>query len=418
MHDPVLETARDGGIIFHEEVARDGAQGKTLLLGGQRSEIVRQHSSIFGSKGRQHLVFNAGFPSIGKEEFDTIRQVVNETDHCTLCVCGRLAKQDIDLMRTAVKGAQHGRIVLTVPLSDRTSHTLMHTDVETCVRTAVELAKYALDFGDVLVDFAMVDIVQTPGEQVMAYANRLFEVGASMAILCDTVGSLSPLQANRFFADLQASTEQPERFIVHMHNDLGYGLANTVAALAHGIRGLTSCWLSLGERAGMPSTEQLLFSVGYQPAELASRFGADIKAWDPPLDLKKIAPLSHLIGTWLGIQPRMTDPIVGGGVNSISTGTPFTNPDTFRPFDPDRVLGIPQTIHLTQMASLRIIDSVAASMGITLQADETLELQKWIKSEAYRRGMAIIEPHLFRAQVEAMRNSGAEALEISYAIRR
>jgi 2-isopropylmalate synthase len=92
MIDLIRDTISAGRMVIWEEVARDGAQAETLLTGPQRVKIGRAMAAMFGEHGPQHLVFAAGYPSIGKEEYEAIRQVVAEVDGCSLATHGRLTR--------------------------------------------------------------------------------------------------------------------------------------------------------------------------------------------------------------------------------------------------------------------------------------------------------------------------------------
>ena len=65
--DPIRATANAGRVVIWEEIARDGAQAKTLLSANDRLEIAQIQSSIFGAHGASHLVFAVGFPAVAHE---------------------------------------------------------------------------------------------------------------------------------------------------------------------------------------------------------------------------------------------------------------------------------------------------------------------------------------------------------------
>jgi 2-isopropylmalate synthase len=390
MHDFVRQTAASHGVIFHEEVARDGAQGKTLLDAEQRANVARRHSALLGPSAHRNLVFMAGFPSAGPEEYRAVRHVVSEIDTCYVGAAGRLLRDDIDLMASALAGARYGRMVLVVPVSEQICGVLMRREPRACLTAAVEAVRYAVDKApDIVVDVALVDAARADLGFVAEAATALTQAGASMAILCDTVGGLYPSEARAFFAGVTAA--KPDAvFVAHMHNDLGFGLINTLEALSNGIFGLTSSWLGLGERSGMPATEQLLFALGHEPERLAERLGVDERIWLEKPDLKGIVPLAQYISEAIDFQLRSTDPIVGSGVNSISTGTPFTNPNAFSPFDPEAVLGTPRKVLLTPLASLAIVATVARSLGFELAGPQLSAALSWVKSHAHAHRMAIV----------------------------
>jgi 2-isopropylmalate synthase len=67
--DHVRESAAAGRVVLWEEVARDGAQGKTLMTADIRVEVANATGALFGSDGARQVVFAAGFPAVCREEF-------------------------------------------------------------------------------------------------------------------------------------------------------------------------------------------------------------------------------------------------------------------------------------------------------------------------------------------------------------
>ena len=47
MKDHIINTSKLGGICFWEEIARDGAQSKTIMNGNDRSFFANKHASLF-----------------------------------------------------------------------------------------------------------------------------------------------------------------------------------------------------------------------------------------------------------------------------------------------------------------------------------------------------------------------------------
>lgn len=401
--DHIHRTILDGRVIFHEEVARDGAQGKSLLNGRQRAGIARAHSALMGPQSYNNLVFMAGFPSAGKDEFEAVRQVVDEVESCYLGAAGRLIHEDVIGLVRAMEGARYGRIVLILPISAAVTGALMKTSPDQALALALDAVRLARDCGakaGLEVDVAMLDAARADYRFVADAAVQLTEAGASTIIICDTVGNMYPKEASAFFCELQTRAAGGAAFVVHMHNDLGFGLANTVLALDAGIRGVTSSWLGLGERSGMPATEQLLFVLGHEPEQLGTRFGAG-GIWTSPPDLAAILPLALEIGGYVGFDRRTTDPIIGTGVNTISTGTPFTDPKLFSPFDAEAVLGVPQTVLLTALASRAIVEDVSARLGYVLDSDQLGQALNWVKARAHELNRAIVPESDFQAWLAA-----------------
>lgn len=394
--DHIHATLKKGKMVFHEEVARDGAQGKTLLSGANRVRIARWHSKLMGPKAFESFVFMAGFPSAGREEFEAVRKVVAEVDSCYLGVAGRLIGSDIDALVKSMGGVCFGRIVLILPVSERTSAVLLKRSVNEALELALaKMSEVRARAPHLAVDIAFVDAGRADYAFVSEAAIQLTEAGASTIIICDTVGGLFPTEAENFFRSVQDGVAGRAHFIVHMHNDLGFGLMNTASALRHGIRGLTSSWLGLGERSGMPSTEQLLFVLGYEPDKLAQRLGVSGDLWTCRPNLREIVPLAREIANLVGFELRTTDPIIGSGVNSISTGLPFANPELFSPYSPEDVLGVPRLVLLTALASKPIIREVSDKLGYNLTDDQVTAALDWVKATAHENEQAIVSDRDF-----------------------
>jgi 2-isopropylmalate synthase len=392
MRDLIRDAARRGAVIFHEEVARDGAQGKTLLSGEQRAAVAQAHSGIFRGNANKHLVFNAGFPSAGREEFNAVRAVVERVQSCYLAVAGRVTRADIDLMIQAIDGARYGRLYLIMPVSEAMCAAMMHLSPKDALRAQADAVRYAAGkAGGIPVDVAFADVSRAEAAYVAEAAVTLTQAGAAMTVLCDTVGSLFPGEAFALFKEIQTRAAGEADFVAHMHNDLGFGLMNTLEALRAGLRGLTSSWLGLGERTGLAATEQLLFALGYQPELLLQRLGIAPDLWFEAPDLKGIVPVARYVSQATGVALATTDPIVGAGVNTISTGTPFVDPRLFSPFDAESVLGVPRQVLLTPLASKRVIAAKAEDFGFELNDEEMTDAVLWVKSECHARGVPVIQ---------------------------
>ncbi|MEV0990750.1 hypothetical protein [Streptomyces sp. NPDC049949] len=111
------------------------------------------------------------------------------------------------------------------------------------------------------------------------YAQAMAGAGAGLIVLADTVGAQLPLGCGETLGRVRAEAGSEVVLASHLHNDLGLGLANTLQAPAAGVRGVSSSWLGIAERAGMVATEQLLFLLARHAADV---LGADAAPWWTP----------------------------------------------------------------------------------------------------------------------------------------
>ncbi|MEM9460036.1 MAG: 2-isopropylmalate synthase [Myxococcota bacterium] len=414
MADLAKDAALDGRLVIWEECARDGAQARTLLSAEQRVEIARASGALFGSDGPRHVIFAAGFPSVCPQEFDVVRELVARVDNCTLATHGRATEADIMLGIRSLRGAAHGRVTFFVPVSSKFCSALGLGSPQRVRAFALDRLAFALDHADGLpVDVALADTARAEPEFVADLAMALGECGTSIVKLCDSAGVWYPNQCRAFVQQVLSRTQGHAVLGVHHHNDLGFAAANNLAAIELGIRIVASSWLGLGERAGLAATEQMIFSLAYEPHTLEQRLGHPADFWSSAPRLNGLVPLARRVSEALNIPRRSTDPVVGTGVNQISTGTPFRASSVVQPFDPDAALGVPRELVLTQLANRGIIAAVADELGFdSLSTDELDRLLAWVKSEAYRTGHAIVPKSRFVAHLQAVRrdrSAGATA---------
>jgi 2-isopropylmalate synthase len=400
--DPIRATANAGRVVIWEEIARDGAQAKTLLSANDRLEIAQIQSSIFGAHGASHLVFAVGFPAVAHEEHEICRRFVREAQGLSPTIVCRGRKQDILQAASIVKDIEHGRIMIIVPASDRIAAAMTRSSADQAIQDASMFVKLAKDSApSVHVDVSLADVPRGDFGRIAEAASQATEDGAGVAVINDSFGFLTPHATTSMWQELTRQAADDVVYATHFHNDLGLGLANTLAAVAAGARVVSSSLLGLGERAGLTATEQVLYWLAANRSQTQSVTGSDRPLWSDALDLHKLPPLCDLTSQRTGVPLNMTHPIVGPGVNSISTGTPFVDPDSFRPFDPEEVLGIPSTVVLTPLANLRVIHAVAERLGLKLSDEDAQVALRWVKQTCYEQTAGTLDDAAFAAYIRA-----------------
>ena len=383
--DLVRDSALGGRLVFWEESARDGAQGKTLMSADFRVRLAREQGSLFGTDGPRHVVFAAGFPAVCQEEFAATRRVALEAAGSVspAAVC-RATPADVQQACDAVRGAPNARVMIVVPSSDVMADAMVHQSAEVALADAVPLV-HAVRANGVIADVCFADAPRADVGVLAAAADTLTAAGAGVIVIADTTGDLLTERCGELFGQLVERVAEDVVLASHLHNDLGLGLANTLAAVRAGVRVVSSSWLGVAERSGMVATEQLLFLLAHRTAELLDE--ADL--WHTTPDLTRIPAIARQVSAEIGLPLTVTTPIVGTGVGTISTGTPFVRPATFQPFDP-AVLGIEPTVVLTHLASARVLRAVAGRAGLDLDRAETTAALAWVKAEAFHRNEAVV----------------------------
>ena len=400
------ETLRDGRLVLCEEVARDGAQAKTLLLGPQRVDLFRRTAEVMGEYADECLVSMVGFPAIGPGEVDCVRQCLEALDVGYQQVVCRTIERDLLQCIELMRDAHAGRVLFVVPASRPLASAMLHATPEEALEEAVRLLRLGLEeaAGEVSIDVCLADIGRAEPDAVADAANRLTREGAEVIMMADTIGRLHPLGHRDRLTRITRRLEPEVCVHAHFHNDLGLALGLNLQALELGHRMFGTSWLGLGERSGLGNTEELLGVLATATDGQLEDLGTDrdrlgISGWRP----ERIVETARAAASVLDMPRRVTDPFVGTGVNSISTGTPFVAPDAFQPYDAEGVLEVPRRVELTHLASTRVVEEVARGLGVELTREAAATIRDLIKAEAYASGSARfdLERVLLRAEMKA-----------------
>ncbi|NTW97836.1 MAG: hypothetical protein HGB28_04725, partial [Oscillochloris sp.] len=297
-------------VTLNEETLRDGEQtaGVTFLL-DDKVAIARQIAAALPG-----CIINAGYPPISRAEFEAVRAVARSVTGAQVECAGRATREDFDLCYRAVADAETPRISFWFPVSRLMLESRLGLSQAQALDHAVELVRFGRDLvGDRAgIDVALADASQTPETDLLIEAcQRLAAAGADMLVVCDTVGRMLPDEATDLVRRLVAGA--PEAGICfHAHHDLGNGTANSIAALRAGARAVATAVNGLGERAGMPPTEEVVTNLLLRRDAIGLHLEADSTA---------LLPLSRMVAEYSGISPHANKPVVGASVLRRETGT-------------------------------------------------------------------------------------------------
>ncbi len=388
--DSIKKSLTNNKFVFWEEIARDGAQAKTILSKEQRVEIAKLHSQIFGENANKHLVFAAGFISISPQEQEVITYVAENVSECQIAVNTRSHKDEILLAIKHAKKAKYPRLAVVMPGNDRLGNIMIHKTGQEIFDYNLDILKFCLDKAqDIPVDVQLAAAYEGSAELIAEFSNMATELGAATIGLGDTCGKIYPNEIDNFYSRLLAYSSKNILYAPHLHNDLGFAIDNTFIGIRHGINFACTSWLGLGERVGLARTELLTFLLAYDNKKSIEKLGFDTSNlfYSEP-NLKLLPKIAKLTAKYTGVTLKSTDPIIGTGVNSISTGTPFLDTKSFQPFDPE-IIGVEQEIYVTQLANKRLIAEKAKILGYEFDTEQTKKILAYVKKTAYERNKSI-----------------------------
>jgi 2-isopropylmalate synthase len=154
------------------------------------------------------------------------------------------------------------------------------------------------------VEFSAEDASRSDPDFVCRVFGEAIKAGASTVNIPDTVGYAVPGEFAGLVGYIREHTPGAEkaRFSVHVHNDLGLAVANSLAAIGAGVDQVECTINGIGERAGNASLEEIVMALRLR----RDYFGADTR-----IDTSHIYAASRLVSQVTGVKLQPNKAIVG-----------------------------------------------------------------------------------------------------------
>jgi len=303
----VLHMSKKEKIVIFDTTLRDGEQspGASLTTNG-KLEIAEQLASL------RVDVIEAGFPVSSKGDFDAVKTVARTIKGPTICALARCVKRDIDAAYRAVKYAKKPRIHVFLATSKIHMRYKLKKAEDEILRLAVWGVRYAKKYV-YDVEFSPEDASRTDEDFLYRVVEAVVKAGAKTVNIPDTVGYAIPEQFGGLIKGIRENVSNIGKCIlsVHCHNDLGLGVANSIAAVRNGARQVECTINGLGERAGNASLEEVV---------MALKTRKDVFGLDTGIRTQQLFKASQLVSRLTGIVVQPNKAIVGANAFSHESG--------------------------------------------------------------------------------------------------
>jgi D-citramalate synthase len=342
-------------IRFFDTTLRDGEQTPGVSLTSAEKLEIATHLADVGVH-----VIEAGSAAASYGERESIRAIADAGLAAETCTYVRALPGDIDLAADAGADSVH----LVIPVSDlHIAKKLRKTREQVC-DMAWSAVEYAKDRGL---------IVELSGEDASRADQRfLAEVfregvarGADRLCFCDTVGLLTPERAAAVIPPLLFAP-----LSIHCHDDLGFALANSVAALRAGASAAHVTVNGLGERAGNAALEELVMA-------LEVLYGVDTG-----IATEELYALSTRVARLTGVPLATNKPIVGEMAFTHESGIHahgvMRDASTYESVSPEKV-GRHRRIVLGKHSGSAAVEAALHDMGYAPDSAQLAEIVARIK---------------------------------------
>ena len=341
---------------FLDTTLRDGEQTPGVSLNpNQKLEIASRLSDIGVD------VIEAGSAAASDGERDAIRLIVDAGLKAEICTFVRALPVDIDYAADCGADSIH----LVVPVSDLHIAKKMRKTREEVAAMAIDAVEYAKSRG-LIVELSGEDASRADQDFLRSLFSMGIEHGADRLCFCDTVGLLTPEKVAAFIPPL--ATIAP--LSIHCHDDLGFALTNTMAALKNGASCAHVTVNGLGERAGNTPLEEVVMAL-----EVLYGYRTRIKK-------EQIYQLSSLVSRHTGVPLAVNKAIVGEMAFTHESGIHahgvIREPSTYESVRPEQV-GRKRRIVLGKHSGSASVEAALHEMNYNADENQVKEIVKRIK---------------------------------------
>ncbi|MBS0590665.1 MAG: 2-isopropylmalate synthase [Proteobacteria bacterium] len=207
-------------------------------------------------------VLEAGFPQASAGDFAAVQAIARELRGPVIAGLARAQIGDIDACVRALEPAQKKRIHIFLATSPLHRQHKLNMSREQVLDAGARAIRHARQYCDDI-EFSAEDAIRTEPEFLIDVLSTMIEAGATTVNVPDTVGYTTPEEIFALFSRLKREVRGIDKVILssHCHNDLGLGVANSIAAVAAGARQVECTINGIGERAGNAALEEIVMAL-------------------------------------------------------------------------------------------------------------------------------------------------------------
>jgi 2-isopropylmalate synthase len=301
------DVAAQDRIVIFDTTLRDGEQSPGASMNLEEKLEIAELLAHMGVD-----VIEAGFPIASNGDFEAVHEVSKVVKGSIICGLARAGLKDIDRAAEALKPAERKRIhtfISTSPLHMKHKLQMEPHEVHEAVIASVTHARNLCDD----VEWSCEDGTRSDPDFLCRLIESAIKAGATTINIPDTVGYTLPDEYTALFRTIleRVPNIDQARLSTHCHNDLGFAVANSLAAVAAGARQVECTINGLGERAGNAALEEIV---------MALRTRNDILPYVTAINTEDITKASHLVSTVTGFAVQPNKAIVGANAFAHEAG--------------------------------------------------------------------------------------------------
>ena len=304
-------------------------------------------------------------PVISQDHAKATRTIIKQGLAADIVAHGRALRKDID----TIIDCDASWCAVYLGISDIHLKDKLRITKDDAVRRAIDVVEYAKSHG-LKMRFTVEDGSRADPEFLVHICAEIKNAGVDRISLPDTAGIMLPHGMRRYVSSVR-NVVGDLPLDVHVHNDVGFALANAFAACEVGVDQIHTTINGIGERTGIPTLAEVATAIHYL-YKIPNNFHLDM-----------LGDLSRLIGTYTPISTHESAPLVGTAAFKHKAGTHLAavlrNPAAYEPIPPEAV-GNRRTIVFGELAGKTGAAHLATLLGIDNDEDSAIRLAEGLKA--------------------------------------
>lgn len=326
-------------------------------------------------------VIEAGFAIASPGDFESVKEIADNAGDLIIASLSRALEKDIDASYNAIKNARRPRIHTFLATSDLHLKYKLKMSKEDALERSIKMVKYARNLcSDV--EFSLEDATRTDLDYMCRVVEAAIDAGATTINLPDTVGYSTPIDIETMFSTVINKVPNVDKAILsaHCHNDLGLGLANSLAAVRAGARQVEGTICGIGERAGNTALEEFAMTL---------KTRGDIYPYSIDLNTKEIYKTARALSSITNVKPFPSKAIVGANAFAHESGIHqhgiMANSKTYEIMTPESVGMVKTEFVLGKHSGQHAFIKRMEELGYLLDENEAKRLFKEFKALCDRK---------------------------------
>lgn len=348
-------------IYIFDTTLRDGEQSPGVSLNIQdKLEIARELVKM------RVDIIEVGFPIASVGDFEAVKAVAQNIKGAVIAGLARANEKDIDRAWEAVQYSDAPRIHTFIATSDIHLQYKLKMNREQVLARAVEAVAYAKKFTSDI-EFSAEDASRSDTAFLYKVYEAVIAAGAKTINVSDTVGYTTPREFGNLIRGIRENVPNIDQAVisVHCHNDLGMGVANSLAALENGAQQLECTMNGLGERAGNAALEELVMAILTRQ---------DYYNAYTNINTQQIYRTSRIVSALTGVNVQPNKAIVGANAFAHESGIHqhgvLNNSSTYEIMKPETIGLQTNKLVLGKHSGRHAFEDHLKELGHNLSADE------------------------------------------------